>query len=454
MKNLPQKCFTALLFVFFSIKGYAQLNAVTIGDAQSIGNNCYRITDDVQWQSGGVWYDNPIDFDEDFTIYYKNNFGSTDANGADGMALVFKRTSTPEIGNSGGGVGYEGISNSLIVEFDTWQNTDRNDPFNDHLSIMINGNASHSSPNNLVGPVPPTSTSNNMEDGADHDVKIVWTASTQTFEVFFDCELRLTLNRDIKNTIFGGDNSVFFGFVGSTGGSSNLHQVCFNSISFVENLLLQDQTICDGESVQVDAEIPSGNTYTWSPSTGVSNINIPNPTLSPSTTTTYTVTIEDVCGEATTEDVTINVTPQNTTVFNPINPICEGDPNPLPTTDVNGVTGTWSPAFDPTTTADYTFTPDAGQCATTPAPVQVVVNPIITTTFDPIPAICEGDPNPLPATDLNGVTGTWSPTFDSTTTADYTFTPDAGQCATTPAPVQVVVNPIITTAFDPISCHL
>ena len=43
---------------------------------QSIGNNCYRITEDVQWQSGGVWYDNPIDFGEDFTIYYKNNFGT------------------------------------------------------------------------------------------------------------------------------------------------------------------------------------------------------------------------------------------------------------------------------------------------------------------------------------------------------------------------------------------
>ena len=78
------------------------------------------------------------------------------------------------------------------------------------------------------------------------------------------------------------------------------------------------------------------------------------------------------------------------------------------------------PAFDATTTTDYSFTPDPGQCATTPAPVQVVVNPIITTTFDPIDPICEGDPNPLPTTDVNGVTGTWSPAFDPTTTTDYT----------------------------------
>jgi len=451
LKNFNPLWFTVLFFLFFSIKSAAQLNAVTIGDALSTGNNCYQITQDVQWQSGGVWYDNPIDFDEDFTIYYKNNFGSTDANGADGMALVFKRTSTPEIGGSGGGVGYEGISSSLIVEFDTWQNTDRYDPAYDHLSIMINGNASHASPNNLVGPVTPTSTTTNMEDGVDHNVKIVWTAATQTFEVFFDCELRLTLNQDIKNSVFGGDSTVFFGFVGSTGGSSNLHQVCFNSISFVDNLVLQDQSICEGESTQVDAEIPSGDTYSWSPSTGVSDINISNPVLSPTTTTTYTVTIEDECGEVTTEDVIITVTPQNPSVFDPIDPICEGDPNPLPPTDINNVTGTWSPAFDPTTTTDYIFTPDAGQCATTSAPVQVVVNPIINATFDPIPAICEGDPNPLPPTDINNVSGTWSPAFDPTTTTDYIFTPDAGQCATTSAPVQVVVNPIINATFDPVA---
>jgi len=454
LKNIPQNRFPVILLLFLTTKAYTQLNAVTIGDAQSIGNNCYVITENVLWQRGGVWYDNPIDFDEDFTIYYKNNFGSTDSQGADGMALVFKRTNiftiNDALGDSGGGVGYEGITNSLIVEFDTYRNNDKNDPLYDHLSIMINGNASHSNPNNLVGPVQPTSTTTNMEDGVDHNVKIVWTASTQIFEVFFDCELRLTLNRDIKGTIFGGDSTVFFGFVGSTGGLSNLHQVCFNSISFVDNLLLQPQTICNGESAQVDAEIPSGNTYTWSPSTGVSDVNIPNPILSPNNTTTYTVTIEDECGEATIESVEITVTPQNTTTFDPIDPICEGDSNPLPTTDINGVTGSWAPAFDATTTTDYSFTPDPGQCATTPAPVQVVVNPIITTTFDTIDPICEGDSNPLPTTDLNGVTGSWTPAFDATTTTDYSFTPDPGQCATTPAPVQVVVNPIITTTFDAI----
>ena len=429
MKNNIHISLIGFFFILGITKSHSQLNANTIGDADSLGGNCYRITEDILWQAGGVWYDNPIDFANDFTIYYKNNFGTKDTDGADGMALVFKMTSSAVIGASGAGIGYEGIANSLVVEFDTYQNTGvYSDPWHDHIAILENGIAHHSSGSNLAGPVQPTSTLTDMEDGVDHNVKIVWTAATQTFEVFFDCELRLSLTQDIKNTIFGGDSSVFFGFVGSTGGLSNLHQVCFNRISFIDNLVLQDQTICEGESLQVDAEIPSGDTYTWSPSAGVSDVNIANPILSPSTTTTYTVTIEDECGDATTESVEITVTPKDPSVFNPISPICIGDPNPLPTSDTNGVTGTWSPAFDPNITTTYTFTPDAGQCANS-SDLEIIVLPETTPDFTQIADVCIGTSLTIPTTSNNGITGTWSPAFDPNTTTTYTFTPDAGQCA-------------------------
>lgn len=437
-------------FLLISGTSHAQLNASTIGSAQDLGGNCFLITPDQLDQAGGVWYDNPIDFSEDFSIYYKNNFGNKDNNGADGMALVFKATSTPDVGGIGGGMGYQGISPSLIVEFDTyWNNADNNDPFDDHIAIVSNGNPVHTAATNLAGPVPPTSTTINMEDGVDHNVKIVWTAATQTFEVFFDCELRLTLNQDVKNTIFGGDSTVFFGFVGSTGGLSNLHQVCFNRISFVDNLVLQPETICSGESVQVDAQIPSGDTYTWTPSAGVSNVNIANPTLTPTTTTTYTVTIEDECGDAITEDIEITVLPVGSAIFDPIPAICEGDPNPLPATDLNGVTGTWTPAFNANTTTDYTFTPDAGQCATTPAPVQLVVNPLVTPTFTAVSPICSGDTiAPLPTTSNNGITGTWDPaTIDNTTTTIYTFTPNSGTCIVETT-LEITVLPQVTPTFS------
>ena len=239
---LSAKDYIVLIFLYFSCSViHAQLNATTVGDAEGQGNNCFIITRDLLNQQGGVWYDNAIDFDNDFTINYQNNFGSKNANGADGMALVFKRNSTPLIGALGGGLGYQGISPSLVVEFDTYLNNTAQegllaDPFFDHIAIMRNGNPNHNSADNLAGPAQASNMSTNIEDGNTHEIKIEWIASTTTFNVYFDCVLRLSLNQDVKNTIFSGDDSVFFGFVGSTGGLSNLHQVCFNSISFVDNL--------------------------------------------------------------------------------------------------------------------------------------------------------------------------------------------------------------------------
>jgi gliding motility-associated-like protein len=51
-------------------------------------------------------------------------------------------------------------------------------------------------------------------------------------------------------------------------------------------------------------------------------------------------------------------------VFESPGDFCFGENIPdLPTTSLNGISGTWSPAVNNTTTTTYTFTPDAGQCA-------------------------------------------------------------------------------------------
>ncbi|WP_296319623.1 T9SS type B sorting domain-containing protein [Winogradskyella sp.] len=446
---------------------FAQLNSTTVGSASDIGNNCFIITPALNNQAGGVWYDNAIDFDNDFTIYFQANFGDQDANGADGMALVFKDNPNAQIGNTGGGMGYQGIgapldpiSNaSLIIEFDTYRNNSPSegllaDPFYDHIAIQRNGDPFHNNAvANLAGPIQASSTSVDIEDGDTHEVKIQWIASLNMLNVFFDCDFRLSLdNFDIKNVIFSGDDSVFFGFVGSTGGLNNLHQVCFNSITFVDNLNLQDATICENEFVSIDASIPSGVNYMWAPTDGVSNPNIPNPVLMPSVTTTYTVEIRDICGETSFEDVTVNVTPNITPTFDAVSPICSGEAlAPLPTTSNNGITGTWAPAIDNTQTTTYTFTPNPGECAFTET-LTVTVNPNIIPTFDAVFPICSGDAlAPLPTTSNDGFTGTWSPALDNTQTTTYTFTPDAGQGCVINQTLEIIVNPIIAPTFDAVS---
>ncbi|MFO7701413.1 MAG: L-type lectin-domain containing protein, partial [Psychroflexus maritimus] len=382
-----------LSFSFFLLTyiSFAQLNASLTGNAEDLGNNCFIITPDSLNQAGGVWYDNPIDFDEDFTIYYQNNFGSNPT-GADGMALVFKDNSIPELGGLGGGLGYQNISPSLAVEFDTYTNSaDNGDPAFDHIGIQKNGNPSHFNSNfNLAGPVQADPDNVNIANGNAYEVKIVWEASTQTLDVFFDCELRLSLDYDVKEEIFSGDDTVFFGFVGSTGGLSNLHQVCFNSISFIDNLQLENQTICENGSVSIDASTPSGSTYSWSPTEGVSNPNSSETELSPDTTTTYTVTIADVCGDSFSQEVTITVIDEELPVFDPIESICVGDDlEELPTTSNNNISGSWSPALNNTTTTTYTFTPDEDELCAQETTLEIIVNPEESPIFDLETTYCE-----------------------------------------------------------------
>jgi len=136
-----------------------------------------------------------------------------------------------------------------------------------------------------------------------------------------------------------------------------------------------------------------------------------------------------------------------TPTFTQVDPICNGDVLALPTESDNGIKGTWSPAIDNTATTNYTFTPDAGQCAITSS-IEIVVNPIITPSFNVVNPICSGDSLPnLPSTSTNGISGTWSPAMNNTATTNYTFTPDAGQCAVTSS-IEIVVNPIITPSFS------
>ena len=97
-----------------------------------------------------------------------------------------------------------------------------------------------------------------------------------------------------------------------------------------------------------------------------------------------------------------------------------------------------------TTTTTYTFTPAAGQCATTET-MTITVNPNITPTFTQVPTICSGTIlNALPTNSTNGIVGTWSPALNNTATTTYTFTPTAGQCATT-ASMTITVNPLPLT---------
>jgi hypothetical protein len=147
----------------------------------------------------------------------------------------------------------------------------------------------------------------------------------------------------------------------------------------------------------------------------------------------------------------IVILPEITPTFNVLGPYCEGaSPATLPAVSINGITGTWNPSVIQTAVSgvdNYVFTPGATQCASS-ANLNVQVNAPVLTNFNIVNQYCQNDiPSVLPLNDVNGISGSWNPLFISTITAgntDYTFTPNASECAASYSLSIQVDNPTST----------
>jgi hypothetical protein len=90
----------------------------------------------------------------------------------------------------------------------------------------------------------------------------------------------------------------------------------------------------------------------------------------------YTITVKDARGCTTTFNISVAVIGATIIpAFNAVGPICSGTTlAALPITSLNGITGSWSPALNNSSTTTYTFTPSPGQCASTTT-LTITVNP-------------------------------------------------------------------------------
>jgi gliding motility-associated-like protein len=103
----------------------------------------------------------------------------------------------------------------------------------------------------------------------------------------------------------------------------------------------QNVTICSGLSTQLMAT--GGGSYSWSPSTGLSNSSISNPILTPTATTTYTVTVTSANNCTDSDDVLINVLQSPTANFTAA-PVCFNDPTVFTNLSSGGATN-WNWSF-------------------------------------------------------------------------------------------------------------
>lgn len=317
------------LFMLFISVGFSQFTVG--GTATTSGPDCFQLTANLASQAGYVYQNAAINLNNPFNYKFTVNLGTNNA-GADGIMFVLRGTlGVPYIGANGGAIGFDGpgfSSNSIGIEVDTWDNGAgaNGDMVADHIGMFQNGSNNHLTVNSLAGPIQASATNANVEDGNDHTLNVRWDPITQELEVYFDCDFRLQYVGDIVNTIFNGDSLVHWGFLGTTGGASNVQSFCFTEV--IDSLVndMPDETICLGGSVQLNAGTTAVD-YSWSPALGLSSTTVHNPIASPSVTTAYVVEASYQCD---TLLDTVNVTviqPTFTTSGVVTEALCNGDCN-------------------------------------------------------------------------------------------------------------------------------
>ena len=233
MKQFQLLFFVLLFLNITSTRTLAQINGwdlikglIKISEnATKLSDECFQLTEDRLWAGGTIYYPNKIDLNSNFDMELDVFLGCKDADGADGIVFIFSPKMA--MGREGVGIGYGGVSPSIGIELDTWQNDEIGDPYYDHIAILQDGDVNHR--NGLTKPI---RLGKNIEDCKNHHLRITWNAPDKRLAVELDGEHIVALEKDIVQEVFRGESEVFWGVTSATGGSSNEHKVCFEKINF------------------------------------------------------------------------------------------------------------------------------------------------------------------------------------------------------------------------------
>lgn len=322
MAQLVSAGSTTVVFADFSDTSMLQLNG-SAATADSGGVTVLRLTPAAGGQSGSAFLTEAVTFEADASFSTNFEFqitgdeggiGDDDGGGADGLAFVVQTVSNTA-GGSGGGIGYEGIPNSIAVEFDTYNNDETS---GNHVGLDLNGSVSSVSVVDIA---------TRMNDGNVWYVWIDYDGAIDVIEVRLSqvnvrpATADLSASVDVASVI--GATSAFVGFTSGTGSGWGNHDIRawtfindYNPVGVNEPPTANAgaDTSSSAASVTLDGSAstdPDGDvlTYTWTgpfdggTTTGVSpTVTFPGPG-----TYAVTLTVDDGNGGVSTDTIQVTV---------------------------------------------------------------------------------------------------------------------------------------------------
>jgi hypothetical protein len=210
---------TTIVFNDFSSTTGLQLNGAA-ASANDGSRAVLRVTPSNYNQAGSVFSTNPITLGADvsFSTRFTFNFNNQLNGGADGIVFTVQ-TNSNNVGGLGGGIGYQGVSNSVGIEFDNWYNSGY-DIDDNHVGIDLGGN---------IASVLSTTSPFALDGGQDLTAWVDYNGATNLLEVrMASSNIRpvaalLSYNVNLAGVL--GTPNAFVGFTSGTGAAAANHDI-------------------------------------------------------------------------------------------------------------------------------------------------------------------------------------------------------------------------------------
>ena len=213
--------YDSVLETIIDFDDFSDTSELTLnGNVTQVGN-VLRLTSTEKRQRGSSFFNQPLAVDANTSFETQFQFqlsGGTD--GADGFTFMLQNNSqgVNSLGLAGGGLGYGSITQSLAIEFDTYDN--KSDPDNNHISVLQDGDANHA----LTSVTAPL----DLNSGSSLNAWIDYDGVSDLLEVFLaDTTVKpetasLSVNIDLASVV---GSQAFLGFSAATGGLVNNHDI-------------------------------------------------------------------------------------------------------------------------------------------------------------------------------------------------------------------------------------
>lgn len=247
---------------FFDYTGFHNKEGLILTQDAVTYDSTLRLTRETFFEKGAVWVEYPIKITKGFGTEFSfelskgNDYDYPDGSmpGADGITFIIQADEPDVIGNSGGGIGYEGLKNAFVVELDLFQNDEQgfSDPNGNHLGVFSSRDrisADHQSDDLVYQNIDIEEIHN---DKTRYNFIARYDDEKRTFEVFLNekgmSEKRVALleNFDFRDHIdLIDDGFAYLGISAATGNSVQRHELKSWSFCGGEKLLSINKNVDD-----------------------------------------------------------------------------------------------------------------------------------------------------------------------------------------------------------------